>query len=146
MNAPLYENRSGSSMTVVAVADGISVEEGDTLTAWRGAQRCGVAVANTRGLFFLNVGGVTDRTGEADTDLTFTIERDGELLATAANRQLRYAANATHGTPWKPVVLNVRRTALYDADGWYDLSGRKLDNRRLPAGVYIHNNEKVIIK
>lgn len=36
---------------------------------------------------------------------------------------------------------------LIDSDGWYDLSGRKMaNNRKLPAGVYIHNNEKIIIK
>ncbi len=145
MNSPLFENRSSSSMTVVAVTDGISVEEGDTLTAWRGAQCCGVAVADADGMFFLNVGGVTDGADEANTGLTFTIERDGELLATAGNPQLRYVPNATHGTPKQPITLNFNRSTQYDSDGWYDLSGRKVANRKLPAGVYIHNNEKVII-
>ena len=146
VHGPLYENRSGSSMTVVAVTDGIPVEEGDTLTAWRGAQRCGVAVANADGMFFLNVGGVTDGGDEANTELAFTIERNGELLATAVNPHLRYTPNATHGTPKQPVILNVKHSMLDDSDGWYDLSGRKMANRKLPAGVYIHHNEKIIIK
>ena len=147
MRSPLYENRSGSSMTVVAMTDAISVEEGDTLTAWCGAERCGVAVADENGLFFLNVGGVTDEANEENRDLTFTIERSGELLATAANRHLRYVPNAIHGTPKQPINLNVNRSMLIDSDGWYDLSGRKMENnRKLPAGVYIHNNEKIIIK
>ncbi|MBP5375524.1 MAG: hypothetical protein J6Y38_04235 [Bacteroidaceae bacterium] len=141
--APLYENRSGSSMTVVAVTDGIAVEEGDTLTAWCRAECRGVAVADADGLFFLNVGGGTD---DANGELTFTLERDGELLATSISSPLRYVPNATHGTPKQPVILNVRRSVLGDPDGWYDLSGRKMDNRQLPAGVYIHKNEKIIIK
>lgn len=147
MHSPLYENRSGSSMTVVAMTDAISIEEGDTLTAWCRAERCGIAVADENGLFFLNVGGVTDEANEENRDLTFTIERSGELLATAANRHLRYVPNAIHGTPKQPINLNVNRSMLIDSDGWYDLSGRKMENnRKLPAGVYIHNNEKIIIK
>ena len=145
-HGPLLENRSGSSMTVVAMTDAISIEEGDTLTAWRGAERCGVAVADENGLFFLNVGGATDAADKENGYLTFTIERSGELLATAANRQLRYMPNATYGTPKQPINLNVNRSTLNDKEGWYDLSGRKMANGKLPAGVYIHNNEKIIIK
>lgn len=141
--SPIYENRSGGSMTVVAVTDGIPVEEGDTLTAWCKAERCGVAVADADGLFFLNVGGGADC---MNGDLTFTLERDGELLATAAHSQLRYVPDAIHGTPKQPVTLNVKRPTLNDPDGWYDLSGRKMNPLSLPSGVYIHRNEKVMIK
>ncbi len=139
---PLHENRSGSSMTVVAVIDGISVEEGDTLMVWHKAECCGVAVADANGLFFLNVGGGTDGTS---SDLTFTIERDGELLATAIN-PLRYVPDASYGTPKQPVTLSVERSTRNDSDGWYDLSGRKMGYRHLPTGVYIHNNKKMRIK
>ncbi len=34
----------------------------------------------------------------------------------------------------------------FDSDGWYTLNGIKLSKQPQQRGVYIHNNEKVIIK
>ena len=33
-----------------------------------------------------------------------------------------------------------------NSEAWYDLSGRKLDNSKLPSGIYIHNGKKVMVK
>ena len=33
-----------------------------------------------------------------------------------------------------------------DADGWYDLNGRKLDGKPKTKGLYIYNGLKVLIK
>ena len=33
-----------------------------------------------------------------------------------------------------------------NSEGWYDLSGRKMENSKLPSGIYIHNGKKVVIK
>ena len=31
-------------------------------------------------------------------------------------------------------------------DNYYDLMGRKYDGNNLPAGIYIHNGKKIIVK
>ena len=31
-------------------------------------------------------------------------------------------------------------------DAWYDLSGRKMENGKLPKGIYIHNGRKEAVK
>ena len=31
-------------------------------------------------------------------------------------------------------------------DNWYDLQGRRIDSRKLPKGLYIHNGRKVVVK
>ncbi len=144
MHAPLYENNAATSMTVVAVADGITTEPGDRLTAWRGAERCGVAVADADGLFYLNVGDILG--GTADNDLTFTLEREDEVIASAGGRQMFYEPNAAHGTPDQPTAINFTGSDAFDSDAWYGLDGIKLAEKPRRRGVYIHNNEKVIIK
>lgn len=140
--APAYENVSGTSMTVVAVAEGVEVMTGDRLTAYRSAEVCGIAEANEQGLFFLNVGD----TDNAIPQLTFTIERDGEILAASTRSQMDYKANAAIGTPNEPTAISFIAADSLEADGWYTVGGIKLNKRPTQTGVYIHNNRKVIIK
>ena len=147
---PLFENRSSSSMTVVAIAEGIETQEGDVLTAWRGPELCGKAVADENGMFYLNVGDVVTESSDpavsASDELTFTIERDDELVATAPGHQMRYKANASHGTPSEPTLIRFAECDVFGGEGWYSLDGIKLQGKPTRRGVYIHNNEKVIIK
>ena len=142
-NAPLMQNTSGTSMTVVAVADGISTEAGDRLSAWRGAELCGVAEADEEGVFYLNIG---DCEMATSNNLSFTLERGEEVIATSDHGQMFYAPNAALGTPDEPTAINFLNTAASSGDGWYTLSGIRLNKRPTKQGVYIYNNEKVTIK
>jgi hypothetical protein len=142
-NAPLMRNTSGTSMTVVAVADGISTKAGDRLSAWRGAELCGVAVADEQGVFYLNIGDCEMATTQ---NLSFTLERDEELIGASDHNQMFYAPNAAFGTPDEPTAISFLNTESLSGDGWYTLSGIRLGKRPTKQGVYIHNNEKVTIK
>ena len=138
---PAYENVSGRSMTVVAVADGVEVQSGDRLTAYRGAEVCGIAEADEQGVFYLSIG--ADGTNEA---LTFTIERDDEVLAVTTRSQIGYVSDAALGTPDEPTAISFLSTDQMYGDGWYSISGIKLNKRPTKHGIYIHNNEKIVIK
>ena len=137
-----FANVSGTSMTVVAVADGVSVQPGDRLTVYRGAEVCGIVEADAQSMFYLSIGDVNTAT----TNLTFMLERDGELIAATSKAQMAFVADAALGTPDEPTAISFTAADNFDADGWYSLSGLKLAKKPQQRGVYIHNNEKVIIK
>ncbi|MBO6190091.1 MAG: hypothetical protein J6N92_04680 [Alloprevotella sp.] len=139
---PSFVNKSGTSMTIVATAEGIQAEPGDVLTAYRGAEVCGVAVADAEGLFFLSV---ADADAVAD-HLSFTLERDDEVVAQAAGNAFRYIPNAALGTPEKPTAINFVNSNEAYGDGWYTVAGVRLTKRPTDTGVYIYNNQKVLIK
>ena len=146
-SAPAFENVSGTSMTVVAIAEGVEVQPGDRLIAYRGAELCGIAEADEHSVFYLNVGAGNDSEFQIpSSELTFTLERDEELIAATTRAQLSYKPNAALGTPAAPTAINFITTDSFDADGWYTLSGIKLAKKPRQQGVYIHNNQKVIIK
>ena len=142
--APLFVNSSGSSMTVVAMADGIDVMPGDKLTAYRDGEPCGISEADGNGLFYLNVADAEQQ--GADPAIMFTLERDGELLATTGRSQMIFRANDALGTPDQPTAISFVQNARFETGTWYDLGGRKLDRKPKASGVYIYNNEKVVIK
>ena len=148
--APVFQNNSGISMTVVAAALGIDVQPGDRLTAYRDGEVCGVSEADADGVFYLNVGD-THHTSTAAPQLTFVLERDDELLGVTTRSEISFAPDAAYGTPEQPTAISFLSAGNLDADGWYDISGRKvvndsMKNDKLHRGVYIHNNQKVIIK
>ena len=142
-----FRNTSATSMTVVATALGVDVQSGDVITAWRGAEPCGMAVADDEGLFYLNV-------GDADVltkDLSFTLERDERIIATTASKQMTYMSDAALGAPDNPTAIDFVSTDAPVMDGWYDLGGRKYDKSQLsdpvlPTGVFINDNKKQIFK
>ena len=137
-----FENTSGTSMTIVAMADGVEVQPGDRLTAYRGADVCGIAEADGQGVFYLSVGDTAD-TG--DSRLSFTLERDDDVIATT-NSKIGFHADAAMGTPSQPTAISFTNAVGEGANGWYTLSGIKLNKRPSLPGVYIHNSEKVVIK
>ena len=139
----VFENVSATSMTVVAVADGLEVMPGDRLTAYRGAEICGVAEADEQGLFFLSVG---DTDNMATSKLSFSIERDEEIIAISTRSQMDYKADAALGTPNEPTAISFVEAENFDDDGWYTTSGIKLSRYPTQKGIYIHKNAKVIIK
>ena len=139
---PLFQNTSGTSMTVVAKADGVEVEQGDRLVAYRGNEVCGIAEADEQGMFYLNVGDV-DVLKKA---LTFTLEREEEVLAVTTRSQMDYQSNAALGTPDEPTTISFTTADGFDTDGWYTMTGIKLAKQPRMRGVYIHNNKKVIVE
>ena len=66
-------------------------------------------------------------------------------MATSAG-QFSYTVNAALGTTDEPTAIRFVGAEQFDRDGWYTLGGVKLSGRPTTAGVYIYNNEKVIVK
>jgi hypothetical protein len=136
-----FENTSGTSMTMVACAEGIRATEGDRLTAYRGAEPCGVAVADADGVFYLNIGDVET----ASSQLSFVLERNDEVMG-VANSRLLYKPDVALGTPDAPTTISFATMDSFNADGWFTVGGQKLSRRPNRKGVYIHNGEKITIK
>jgi hypothetical protein len=141
---PAFQNVSGSSMTVVAVAEGVDVMPGDRLTVYNGAEVCGIAEADADGVFYLNVGEVAHST--LNTSLSFTLEREGETIAATSSPQMNYVNNAAIGTPDNPTAISFLAADNLYGDGWYTVSGIKLSGKPSLRGVYIHNGQKITIK
>ena len=136
---PLYCNNTGSSMNIIAQVEGVELEEGDRLVAYMGAETVGIAEAGDDGLFFLTI-------GQGDTErVNFTIEHDGEIVATTAH-SMPYVDNNLSGSLDKPTVINFTESDGIDGEGWYTVSGIKLSGKPNRKGVFIHNGQKVTIK
>ena len=140
--APLYENNTASNMNVIAVPEGVELQEGDRLVAYHGADVCGIAEADEDGLFFLTVG---EPTNSAATDVQFTIERDGETVA-FTSQTMKYAADAMHGTIEEPTIIRFIESDRFADGEWYTLQGIRLPGRPADKGVYIFNGNKVLVK
>ena len=144
--APLYRNTSGASMNVIARIEGIDLQEGDRLVAYgKYGEIRGVAQTDEDELFFLTVGADTSRAEETGSEVSFAIERDGETVATTS-LQMPYVADGVKGSIKEPTVISFVPIDGLAGDGWYDLSGRKLQGKPRQKGVYIHNGQRVTIK
>ncbi len=139
---PLFESTTAENMNVIAVTEGIDLEEGDRLVAYHGAEVCGVAEADEDGLFFLTVAESNTR---AMTDVQFTIERDGEVVA-LTEETMAYRTNAVIGSVPEPTVINFIPADRYADGEWYTLQGLRLNRRPTEKGAYIFNGKKVFIK
>ena len=81
-----------------------------------------------------------------DKYVNFAIESaEGEVVGVAPMR-MPYADNAVSGTLDEPTVISFIPTSDLSSDGWYDLSGRKLNTKPYQKGVYIHNGKRVTIR
>ena len=137
-----FRNTSASSMNVIARVEGFDPEEGDRLVAYGAyGEMRGTTVADDGELFFLTVGGDL----EADKQITFAIERNGEIVATTA-QQMPYVDNGVQGSLQAPAVISFTSTDRLGGDGWYSLQGIRLQGKPRQKGVYIHNGQKVTIK
>ena len=133
-----------ATMNIVAQAVGVEVQPGDRLAAYASGELVGEAVVSDQTadygeLFFLNI------EGDVEAPLSFTIERDGEIIATT-RQTITYKVHAISGSPAEPTSINF---VSYDPanDGlWYSVSGIKLGKRPATPGVYIFNGRKVVIK
>lgn len=96
-------NPWSSNMTMVAVAEGVDVMEGDRMVAYVGDIRRGESKSvafEGQSLFFLAVA------GDAETEtVNIAIERNGAIIAVAP-AAATYRMNAHMGTTAEPVVVN----------------------------------------
>ncbi|MBR1548443.1 MAG: hypothetical protein IJ637_06935, partial [Prevotella sp.] len=139
----------GTTMTVVAQAMGVDLQEGDRLVAFAGGEQVGsekvivnsekFATATDRSLFYLSIA------GDQEAPLSFAIERDGDIIATTPE-MMTYQANGISGTPGEPTQIGFVRTDQQPQAGWYTVSGIKLQKAPAQHGVYIHNGKKRVIK
>ena len=142
MRQPLYINPMATSMSVIAVTEGVDLQEGDRLVAYHGAEVCGVAEADADGHFYLSV---AESDSRAMSDVTFSIEREGELVG-LANQRMSYVSDAVVGSVDEPTVINFVSADSYADGGWYTLEGIRLSGRPAEKGVYIFNGTKVLVK
>lgn len=131
-------------MAVKVVANGQSLNNIE-LGVFDGEECRSAAMTNGQGIAYLTI------PGDETCLLTFKVAFDGEVIETPVS--FNYETDAIYGTPQCPMIIS-----FDDADGiWkvlgdtgsnavYDLSGRKVVNRRLPKGVYIINGEKKAVQ
>ncbi len=152
--APKRAVRFATTMTVVAEATGIALEEGDRLVAYAGGEEVGEAVLysaihsqNTQQpsltqqqpLFFLSIA------GDVEAPLSFAIIRDGETTATTGE-MMTYEANGISGSPAQPTQISFVKTDKLPQQGWYTLDGIKLPTAPKRSGVYLYNGKKQVIQ
>lgn len=140
--ALLFDNDMASNMNVIAVTDGIELEAGDRLVAYHGAEVCGVAEADEDGLFFLTVAESGTRSA---SDIQFTIEREGEVVA-MTGQTMAYQTDALIGSVPEPTVISFISTDGMAEGEWYTLQGIRLPSRPATNGAYIYNGKIVYIK
>jgi hypothetical protein len=137
-----------TTMSLVAEAVDITLEEGDRLVAYAGGEQVGEAVLcsakvsqNTQQqpLFFLSIA------GDVEAPLSFAIMRNGETIATT-EEVMTYRANGISGSPTEPTQISFVKTTDQPQQGWYTLDGIKLPAAPKRSGVYLYNGRKRIVK
>lgn len=131
-------------MAVKVVANGMSMS--DIEVGVFADEECRTAaVTNANGIAYLTI------PGEEECELSFRVAIDDEVLT--APLTLTYESDAIYGTPKSPIVIDLTNVATgiggmgdgQDGDV-YDISGRKMDSRKLQRGVYIINGQKKTVK
>jgi hypothetical protein len=137
-----------TTMSLVAEAVDIALEEGDRLVAYAGGEQVGEAVLcsakvsqNTQQqpLFFLSIA------GDVEAPLSFAIMRNGETIATT-EEVMTYKANGISGSPTEPTQISFVKTTDQPQQGWYTLDGIKLPAAPKRSGVYLYNGRKRMVK
>ena len=145
--APQRGSNFSTTMSVVAEAVGIEMEDGDRLLAFAGGELVGdtqlqslpVREGHEGGLFFLSI------EGDIEGPLSFAIERGDEIIATTGE-VMRYEADGISGSPAMPTQISFVTVDQLPKDGWYTLQGIKLQKAPTKSGVYIYNGKKQVIK
>ena len=147
--APRRSSAFSTTMTVVAQATGVDLQEGDRLIAFAGGEQVGsekvivnsekFATAIDRSLFYLSIA------GDQEVPLAFAIERDGDIIATTPE-MMTYQANGISGTPSEPTQIRFVCTDQLPQTGWYTVSGIRLQKAPKQSGLYIYNGKTKVIK
>ena len=147
-DAPLFSCHKLTTMNMILRAEGVAAEPGDLLYAYADGELCGLAEAEAddaleQTVFYMSVG------CDKPSPITFTLERNGQLLGTAAEAAT-YQANAVEGTPDSPATLRFGITAAasaYEPDVWYTVSGIRLgESRPATPGIYLRNGQKIVVR
>ena len=147
--APQRGSNFSTTMSVVAEAVGVDVEEGDRLVAYAGGEAVGsvecrvqsVEFATAAGtpLFFLSI------EGDVEAPLSFAIERGDEIIATTGE-VMKYEPDGISGSPEMPTQISFVTADQLPQHGWYTVQGIKLPKAPTQSGVYIYNGKKQVIK
>ena len=129
-----------TTMTMVAEATGVDVQEGDRLVAYAAGVKVGETPLLSRDLFFLSIA------GDVEAPIAFAIERDGEIIATTHDEPMTYRANAISGSPDAPTQISFTKADQLPQTGWYSVEGIKLPKAPKRSGVYINNGKKHVIR
>ncbi len=127
------------TMSLTAQIEGVGMEEGDRILVFNGADVVGESLVETDAPVYLSIA------GNKAEPLSFAVERDGELIATATD-VLNYKADAIVGTPNQPTVISFTKTDMLPQEGYYNLQGIKLSGKPQQRGVYIYNGRKQVVK
>lgn len=147
-DAPLFSCHKLTTMNMILRAEGVTAEPGDLLYAYADGELCGLAEAEAdealeQTVFYMSVG------CDKPSPITFTLERNGQLLGTAAEAAT-YQANVVEGTPDSPATLRFGITAAasaYEPDVWYTVSGIRLgESRPATPGIYLRNGQKIVVR
>ncbi|MBP5712084.1 MAG: hypothetical protein J6W77_03655, partial [Prevotella sp.] len=134
---PTHAPQYASTMSMVAVADGIELEEDDKLVVLSGGEIRGEAMS-IDSVFYMSIA------GDQKAPLAFAIERNGEIIA-ATGEIMTYKVDGISGSPDEPTHINFVRNDI-PQHGWYTLQGYKLNGKPSKKGVYIYNGKKQVIK
>ena len=147
--APRRGSNFSTTMSVVAEAVGVDVEEGDRLVAYAGGEAVGsvecrvqsVEFATAAGtpLFFLSI------EGDIKAPLSFAIERGDDLIA-VTGEVMKYEPDGISGSPEIPTQISFVTADQLPQHGWYTVQGIKLPKAPTQSGVYIYNGKKQVIK
>jgi hypothetical protein len=144
--APQYAPaRFATTMSVVAEAVGVELQEGDRLIAFAGGEVVGESLIPSPSpigegsIYFLSI------EGEQQVPLTFAIERGDDIIATT-DEVMTYEVNGISGTVDEPTKISFVTTDQLPQTGWYTVSGMKLQKRPTQSGVYIFNGKKIVVK
>ncbi len=142
-DAPARRNVHATSMNIVASVTGVELQEGDSLVAYCGADKAGVALPDEEGYFYLNIG--ADE--ELPSQLSFCIERDGEPVAVNRSK-ITYQADKVLGSPENPTEINFAQIdeMATESGAWYTISGIKLNGKPKEKGLYIYNGKVILNK
>ena len=152
VKAPQLGSNFSTTMSVVAEAVGVDVEEGDRLVAYAGGEVVGegtalsavlpldtAPLASGKPLFFLSI------EGDIKAPLSFAIERGDDLIA-VTGEVMKYEPDGISGSPEMPTQISFVSTDQLPQDGWYTVQGIKLQKAPTKSGVYIYNGKKQVIK
>ena len=140
-NAPAIFTNNGmpSTMSLSALPEGVTLQEGDKLHAFVNGDLRGTAIASADDqIFYMSID------GDKSQPISFAIERDGDIIAVTPEI-IKFESNAVVGTPSEPTRIDFTRHELPQL-GWYTLQGIKLPGKPMKKGIYIYNGKKYVIE
>jgi len=134
-----------SNMSLIAVAEGIELLEGDKLIAYARSEMVGEAPLTTdeddedTQRFYMTIA------GDQNAPLSFAIEREGNIIATT-QEVMTYEKDAVKGSYSEPTAISFVYADQLPQQGWYTLQGVRLPHAPTEKGVYIYNGRKHLVK